>query len=40
MSILFDAVRGSANTGSPNNGPISPLSMSMLDSLTVHTKMR
>jgi len=32
MGILFDAVRGSnPNTGTICNGPMSPLSMNMLD---------
>ncbi|CAL1290327.1 unnamed protein product [Larinioides sclopetarius] len=44
MAILVDAVQGTQKqqaslTGGAVTGPIKPLSMSVLDSLTVHTKM-
>ena len=44
LSILVDGVQGNrnmnSNSGPLANGPMIPLSMSILDSLTVHTKMR
>jgi mediator of RNA polymerase II transcription subunit 23 len=44
VAILVEGVQGTrglnSNSGGMVNGPMSPLSMSVLDSLTVHTKMR
>lgn len=47
MGILVESIYGNTNQGNtllPNNiqasAPTSPLSMSLLDSLTVHAKMR
>jgi len=44
IAILVEGVQGNrglnSNSGGIVNGPMSPLSMSVLDSLTVHTKMR
>ena len=45
MGVLVEAIQGNAKqqpqqTAGVVSGPIKPLSMSILDSLTVHTKMR
>lgn len=43
MGVLVEAIQGKQQpqqTAGVVSGPIKPLSMSILDSLTVHTKMR
>lgn len=39
MACLVDALHGNSTTGPVNPSPTTPLSVQILDSLTVHTKM-